>query len=373
MHLRQTGTASLALATLLLLAGCGSGSSAPASGAGSPSPATSPTAGDASGADALVDLLEDPGDDRLGEQAQPVQPEGVAGSLAWQVPEGYALSFGQSMTEEVDDDVYEIQVVARPDVTPADLAARVTDDTDPGESAEVLDGRLRDTDVVVAALDTDALSSLSVLWAPPGTSVTIGVVAYVPEPTDELAAERLEDLAQVAGSLRYTPGPGDAPGSAGASTGTAAPEDDLLDDVRVGVELRGVDRSISWRFPEAYERNGARQARLSADGVDYEITVGAEPGTTQQQAGERLVEQDGGLGAEVEDVEVAGRSFTRAGFSTPRRSLQGWFVTPRGSTSTVAVLLTASTSLDDVPPERLAELEQLLASLELGPRRGPGS
>lgn len=129
-------------------------------------------------------------------------------------------------------------------------------------------------------------------------------------------------------------------------------------------------------FPEAYDRDGARQARLGADGVDYEITVGAEPGTTQQQAGERLVEQGDGLGAEVEeveDVEVAGRSFTRAGFSTPGRSLLGWFVTPRGSTSTVAVLLSASTSLEDVPPERLGELDQLLASLELGPRQGPGS
>lgn len=139
---------------------------------------------------------------------------------------------------------------------------------------------------------------------------------------------------------------------------------------------------MTWRFPESYDTSFSEtQQATAADGeVEYQLTVGAKPGVDRVSEGEALAQDaDAATQLGVEDVDVEGAteevsvgelSLTLATLDSAESSLRAFFLTPEDEDATYAVLFRAGTSLADTPDERLAEVYQMVASLELEPEQG---
>lgn len=150
------------------------------------------------------------------------------------------------------------------------------------------------------------------------------------------------------------------------------PGTDLLDRERWGSELAGGE--ASWQFPEGYEPEDIappKQAMLTADGAEFQITIDGDSGSAEAVEGfieESIaaVEDAGGEAARTE-VRMGGRDYVVLLQDMPQdaQSVRTFFLADDASQTTFVVSLFAPQQLLDAPQERVEEFHQTVASLEV--------
>lgn len=178
-------------------------------------------------------------------------------------------------------------------------------------------------------------------------------------------------------SASETASPSEGGGSsADAGTGEypydlSDPGDDLLVPSRRGVVISGTDTEMSWQWPASFEVQDAQQATNDDGDATFTLTTGAKPdGTDPESEAESTAAQAGdGVESQVYEVTVGDREFWVATVDAGEGSLslRAFFHSPEGQQATYAVLLTSGAGLGEVPDERVDELHQMVASLELEP------
>jgi hypothetical protein len=148
---------------------------------------------------------------------------------------------------------------------------------------------------------------------------------------------------------------------------TADEGDDLLAPEVRRFEF-GREAPLAWRLPAFYATGETDETSttLKVGDVRYGIQVTAGTTTSPRAAAEQFAERLGDDDDVIHDVELGGRDWVAVvsgGETISHVVLYG--ALPGGIV--IGAGLTARQPLDDVPPERVAELHQTLLSIELDP------
>lgn len=168
-------------------------------------------------------------------------------------------------------------------------------------------------------------------------------------------------------------GTSSAPRSPATSTSASYPFDTSVDgDDLLAPDARqsdfGGSAPVAWRFPTFYADGESDETSTSVERGDvlFTLLVQAGTGTTPRATAEKLAERIGEGADTVQDVELGGRDWV----AVVAESASGSRVTLFGSLPggvVVGSTFTASVPLADVPPERIAELQQTASSIQLQP------
>jgi hypothetical protein len=161
-----------------------------------------------------------------------------------------------------------------------------------------------------------------------------------------------------------------ASASATAADGYPFDTSDVGDDL-LATEVRtfqaGNDDPFSWRFPQFYAggESDETSTTIEVDDVLYGLQAGAATETSPRAKAEEFAGRLDPGDAEIHDVRLGGRDWVAAVTDSDSishvvlyGSLPGGIVVGGG--------FSATGPLADVPPERIAELHQMVLSIESG-------
>lgn len=142
--------------------------------------------------------------------------------------------------------------------------------------------------------------------------------------------------------------------------------DDLLGRVRQGTQPGSSPMEVSFLVPSSYSGNiGLSDIESTLDGVTYRLTLEFVPGKTPQEAGAAAGSSNPETDIRAYDIEIDGRPVTVI-VATGSSATSRIFLVGDGDSS-YALRLDADAPFDEVPPEKVQEVHQAVASMEVEP------
>lgn len=164
-----------------------------------------------------------------------------------------------------------------------------------------------------------------------------------------------------------------APRSSASSESASYPFDTSGDgDDLLAPEVRrfefGPEAPLSWRLPAFYAAGETDETSttIKVGDVRYGIQVVGGTGTTPQARAEEAAGQLDAPDGAVHDVRLGDRDWVAVTDSSDEFTTVVLYGALPGGV-VIGAALTATEPLDDVPPERVAELHQTLLSIQLDP------
>ena len=148
---------------------------------------------------------------------------------------------------------------------------------------------------------------------------------------------------------------------------TTTPGDDLLAPEVRRFEF-GREAPVSWRLPTFYAAGETDETSTTIEVGDirYGIQVVGGTGTTPRALAQKVAGRLDAAGGAVRDVELGGRDWVAVTDSIDDFTTVVLYGALPGGV-VIGAGLTATEPIDDLPPERIAELHQTLLSIQLDP------